>query len=437
MKKTSRRQFLSSAATASAAGALGGCATPQAEPVAVAAATPPAPAPPKEEPVVVAANTPARRTLGANDRIQCGFIGIGNRGGSLLDSTLTLPDVDVIAVCDIYDSARSEAQAKCAKKVADARAYVQYDEMLAKEKLDAVVIATPDHLHAPAILAALECGHDVYTEKPMTLTWQEAAAVRERVQSTGAVLQVGTQLRSMPMYQKAREVVQSGGIGKLVMVQVNRHGWGGHTRPTPPGFNQSQVRWDLFLRDTKQYAFDPQRYLNWRRYVEYSNGAAGDLMLHHLDIFHFISGCTMPPRVMSVGDIYQISDGRTCPDNISVLLEYNEKFHFNFSASFVNGHFGLFERYLGSEGSIEVRDMSDMTIYRGRRSDEKAEKVPTSGILNEPHLKDFFACMRTRKTPIAPVDAGWMGATCCHMSVLSEQSGQSAKWDAASSSVKV
>ena len=88
--------------------------------------------------------------------------------------------------------------------------------------------------------------------------------------------------------------VQSGGIGKLVMVQVNRHGWGGHTRPTPPGFNESQVRWDLFLRDTKQYPFDPQRYLNWRRYVEYSNGAAGDLMLHHLDIFHFISGCTMP-----------------------------------------------------------------------------------------------------------------------------------------------
>lgn len=436
MKKTTRRQFLFNAATAGAAGALGGCATPSEEARIIAPAVQ-APEPAAEEPIVVAANTPTRRTLGPNDRIQCGFIGIGNRGGSLLDSTLKLPDVDVVAVCDIYDGARETALAKCKRKVADARAYVVFEEMLAKETLDAVVIATPDHLHAPAILAALDCKRDVYTEKPMTLTWQEALAVRERVRSTGAVLQVGTQLRSMPMYQKAREVVQSGGIGKLVMVQANRHGWGGHSRPMPSGFDPSHVRWDLFLRDTKEYAFDPQRYLNWRRYVEYSNGAAGDLMLHHLDIFHFITGCTMPPRVMSVGDIYEAKDERTCPDNIGVLLEYNERFHFNFAASFTNGHFGLVERYLGSEGTLEIDDMSSLTIYRGRRGEEKAEKVGSAGILNEPHLQDFFACMRSRKTPIAPVDAGWMGATCCHMSVLSEQSGQSAKWDAATSSVKV
>lgn len=426
--KTTRRQFLSNAATAGATGALSGCATIAAHEQTAA---------PGEKPIVVAANAPARRALGANNRIRCAFIGIGNRGGSILDSTLTLDDVDVAAVCDIYDGAREAALAKCQKRVPHARSYVVFEELLAKEKLDAVVIATPDHLHAPAILAALECGRDVYTEKPMTLTWQEAQAVRERVQSTGAVLQVGTQLRSMPMYQKAREVVQSGGIGKLVMVQVNRHGWGGHSRPVPPGFNASQVRWDLFLRDTKEYPFDPQRYLNWRRYVEYSNGAAGDLMLHHLDIFHFITGCAMPPRVMSVGDIYYAQDGRTCPDNIGVLLEYNEKFHFNFAASFVNGHFGLVERYLGSDGTLEVRDMSELTIYRGQRGDEKAETITSAGILNGPHLQNFFDCMRTRKTPIAPVDAGWMGATCCHMSVLSEQSGQSAKWDAAANLVKV
>lgn len=419
--KTTRRQFLTNAA---AAGTMAGCATTGRHEA-------------ESKPIRVAANTPARRTLGANDRIQCGFIGIGGRGGSLLDSTLTIHGVDVVAVCDIYDGAREAALAKCKKKLPGARAYVVFEEMLAKEKLDAVVIATPDHIHAPAIIGALECGHDVYTEKPMTLTWQEAQAVRERVTSTRAVLQVGTQLRSMPMYQKAREVVQSGGIGKLVMVQVNRHGWGGHTRPTPPGFDQSQVRWDLFLRDTKQYPFDPQRYLNWRRYVEYSNGAAGDLMLHHLDIFHFITGCTMPPRVMSVGDIYYMQDGRTCPDNIGVLLEYNEKFHFNFAASFVNGHYGLVERYLGSDGTIEVRDMSEMTVFRGKRNSEVAEKVTSTGILNEPHLQNFFDCMRSRQSPIAPIDAGVMGATCCHMAVLSEQSGQSAKWDATSNTVKV
>ena len=162
--KTTRRQFLSSTATAGAAGALGGCTTTAKQEQAAMSA------PPEEKPIVVAANMPTRRALGANDRIRCAFIGIGNRGGSLLDSTLTLDGVDVAAVCDIYDGAREAALAKCKKKVPDARAYVVFEELLAKEKLDAVVIATPDHLHAPAILAALECGRDVYTEKPMTLT---------------------------------------------------------------------------------------------------------------------------------------------------------------------------------------------------------------------------------------------------------------------------
>lgn len=424
MKKTSRRQFLSQVASTGAAGALAGCTTTA--------------APPEPEPAAVAvASAKTRRVLGANDRIRCGFIGVGNRGADLLGSTLTLADVDVVSVCDIYTPSREAALAKCRAKYPSATAHVDYLSMLDREQLDAVVIATPDHLHAPMILAALNASCDVYTEKPMTLTWEEARDVRACVERTGAVLQVGTQLRSMPMYQQAREVVQSGGIGKVVMVQVHRHGWGGHSRPRPASFDPSQVRWDLFVAHTRQYPFDEQRYLNWRRYVEYSNGAAGDLMLHHLDICHFVTGCKMPQRVMSVGDVYHIADGRTCPDNIGVLLEYAEKFQFNFAASFVNGHYGLVERYLGSEGTLEVREMSEMSIFRGRRREETEEKVGSTGIRNEPHLADFFACMRTRKKTIAPVDAGVMGATCCHMAVLSEQTGQSAKWDAAAQAVTV
>ncbi|MDZ4860907.1 MAG: Gfo/Idh/MocA family oxidoreductase, partial [Candidatus Hydrogenedentes bacterium] len=355
----------------------------------------------------------------------------------LLDSTLGLKDVDVIAVCDVYSGARDAAAAKCRAKYADAKSYIAFEDMLATEKLDAVVIGTPDHIHASAILAALDCNLDVYTEKPMTLTWQEAKAVRDRVNAKSAVLQVGTQLRSVGMYQKAREVVQSGAIGKVVMVQVDRHGWGGHTRKKPAGFLASDVDWQRFLRDTKSYPFDEQRYLNWRRYVEYSNGASGDLMLHHLDLCHFITGCGMPQRVMSVGGVYQINDGRTCADNIGVLLEYPEQFMFTFGASFVNGHFGLNERYLGSEGTLEIRDMSTLSIYNGKRQDETVEKVQSTGIHNEPHLEDFFRCMRTRQKPIAPIEAGFMGAVCCHMAVLSEQTGNAMVWDAASDSVKV
>ena len=428
-KNATRREFLSRMAAAGTVGGLGACAT---------SATRKAPT--RAKPVALSTGTSKRHTLGANERIQCGFIGVGNRGTSLLETVLGRADVDVIAVADIYDTALAKAAGQCRSKYSQVRSYVRFEDLLEKEKLDAVVIATPDHIHAPAILGALDCGYDVYTEKPMTLTWQDAQQVRDRAPAAGAVVQVGTQLRSMPMYQKAREAYQSGAIGRLVAVQVERHSGRGRTRPVPEDLNESHVQWDLFLRDTKPYPFDPNRFLNWRRYLEYSNGAAGDLMLHHLDIFHFITGCGMPERVMSVGGVYFYEDGRTCPDTIGVLLEYPERFQFSFTTTYVNGHYGLMERYLGSEGTIEIREMSEMSIYRSAGPSEKGdgdqeEIVPSAGVFNEPHLDDFFRCMRTREQTIAPVDAGCIGATCCHMAVLSEQTGESAKWDAATNQV--
>ena len=404
---SSRRDFLTAVAVLGAAGVTGGCATT------------PSSAPPKSRASV------QRRALKANDTIQCGFVGIGSRGSSLLKSVLAQKDVEVVAVCDIYDVALNAALDACRVRVPGVRSYVRFEDMLAHEKLDAVVIATPDHIHAPVILAALDHGMDVYTEKPMTLTADDARRVRDRARETGAVIQVGTQLRSMPMYQKARDVARSGGIGKLVAVQVNRHVGGGGKKKLADTINEQHVSWDLFLRNTKRYPFDPNRFANWRRYVDYSNGAAGDLMLHHLDICHFITGCSMPDRVMSVGGVYFLKDGRTCPDTISALLEYPEEFHFNFITTYVNGHYGLVERYLGSEGTIEVRDMGEMSIIRG----DKTEIVPSAGVLNEPHLEDFFRCMRTRQTTIAPVDAGFMGAACCHMAVLSQRNHECVSWN--------
>ena len=115
-----------------------------------------------------------RRAAGANDRIRCGFIGIGSRAGSILQSTLPFEDVDVVAVADTYDTNRAKALAACKTKYADATEFVRFEEMLEKAKLDCIVTGTPDHVHAPVILAALDAGLDVYTEKPMTLTWETA-----------------------------------------------------------------------------------------------------------------------------------------------------------------------------------------------------------------------------------------------------------------------
>ena len=378
-------------------------------------------APPKKKP-------PKRRALGANDRIRCGFIGVGSRGSSLLESTLKLDGVDVVAVCDTYQVWRDRARTWCQEKVEKVGAYERFEKMLDKEPLDAVVIATPDHIHPAAIFAALDHGLDVYTEKPMTLSWQVAQQIRQRVRDTGAVLQVGTQLRSMPMYQRARALYQSGELGELVLVQVNRHSKSNRLQEmqTPVEASEKNVRWDLFLAHTAEYGFDPLRYFHWRQFIEYSNGYFGDLMLHHLDICHFLTGTGMPARIKGTGGIYHFDDGRSCPDTVSALVEYPDTgFHFNYTTTACNGHYGLVERYLFSNGTLEMRDMTEMSIYRG----ESEEVVPSEGIKNGPHLENFFACMRSRATPIAPVEAGVMGAACTELAMASMLTGDAVAWE--------
>jgi predicted dehydrogenase len=406
MPTQSRRAFMASATALGFGGSLSGCAS-FAHTGAVVASR-------------------KRRDLSANERIRCGFVGVGSRGGSILSSTLKRDDVEVVAVCDTYDDYREGAVERCKKKRGEVADYVRFEDMIEKEALDAVVVATPDHVHGDAILHALNHKLDVYSEKPMTLTWKEAKAVRNRAQDTGAVFQVGTQLRSMALYQKARDLVQDGAIGTLVEVNVNRHYRGSVLGPrVPDKLDESRVHWDVFQRDAKKYKFDARRYFEWRQFREYSNGALGDLMLHHIDQCHFITGCSMAQRVMSVGGIYFWDDGRTVPDTVSVLVEYPEGFHFNYTTTAANAHYGLRERYLGSDGTIEIRGMGAMSVYG--KSGEKKEV--SDGPKNDPHLADFFDNMRFRGKTIAPVEAGFMAATCAHMAVLSQRSGESAKWD--------
>ncbi|HPO15833.1 MAG TPA: Gfo/Idh/MocA family oxidoreductase [Candidatus Hydrogenedentes bacterium] len=415
-KRTSRREFIERAAGIGTIGILAGCATTTAE---------------TKQPV----SAVKRRIVGANDRIQLGFIGIGSRAGSMLESTLAMDGVDVVAVCDTYDANLNRASEWCKKKVPGVRSYIAFEDMLEKEHMDAIVTGTPDHIHFPVILAALDAGLDVYTEKPMTLTWESAKIIRDRVRETGAVVQVGTQLRSMEMYHKARAVAQSGELGKLMSVHVHRDGGGSllDKSKTPVNATESTTHWPLFLRDTKKYAYDPLRYFHWRQFREYSNGYFGDLMMHHMDMCHFITGCGMPSRVKAVGGIYLLHDGRTCPDTVSAILEYPEEFHFTYTTTAANAHYGLVERYLFEKGVFEIRGMGEMSIFR----DKKEEKVPSKGILNEPHLQNFFDCIRTRQKPIAPVEAGLMAAACAHMAVLSMDQGETATWDAARECVEL
>lgn len=425
---SSRRDFLRHAAALGMTGAVAGCATTQTAqaPPPAAPVAPVAAAAPVEAPKAI----PERRTPAPGEKIRIGWIGAGSRGGGVLQEALPFDDIDVVAVCDSYDPWRDRAVAWCkkARPNTPVTPYVRFEEMLEKETLHAVHIATPDHIHFPAIMAALDLGLDVYSEKPMTLTWDEAEAVQARVDETGAVLQVGTQLRSLSMYRQVRERLAAGEIGQLVEVHVNRHSAGGSlTRRNPPGeVTAANTHWEVFLRDTKQYAFDPRRYFLWRLYEEYSNGVIGDLMVHHLDICHFVTGAAMPTCVMSVGDNAVFKDGRTVPDTVSVLLKYGEGFHFNYTTTLANNHYGLVERYIGTEGVIDIEGMGSFTVHR-RGS---ADTVKSPALDTKAHLADFYRCIRSRGTTIAPAAAGFQASAVASMAMLSQRTERAVLWNA-------
>lgn len=365
--------------------------------------------------------------------LRLAWVGVGTRGSSTLQSALKMPGASVVAIADTYEIYRNRALAWCREKQRDVQGYDHFEDLFAKEKLDGVVIATPDHIHASAAIAAMERGIAVYSEKPITLTLDSAKAMRAAVEKSKLPFQTGTQLRSMPMYQKAREVYRSGSLGQLMLVQINRHFAGGPitSKDTPAEANEKTVDWPAFLRDTKPYPWSPDRYFCWRQFLEYSNGYFGDLMLHHVDMCHFITGAGMPSKVVASGGIYHFNDGRTCPDTVSAVLEYPEKFHVNFTCTAGNDHYGIVERYLFTEGTIEVTGMGKMTIYR--KSSE--ENVPSAGILNEPHLQDFFTAIKSGAKTIAPIEAGLQGAVCAHMAMRSMQENKAMLWDAAKEEV--
>jgi len=264
--------------------------------------------------------------LGANERIRFAVIGVGGRGGGhvgeLLDRIKNSPEVNIklTAVCDVYDARAQGNAQRCGGE-----AYRDYRELIEKAKPDAVVIATPDHWHAPISLDCLDAGIHVYCEKPMTLYWEEAKTVYERVQSTGLAFQVGAQGCSDDVFWQAQKQVKAGALGKLIWSQTGAY------RNVPGGdwnygldFNADPTKnldWNLWLGSAPKRPFELDRYCNFRKYWDYSGGLATDLLYHSLSHMQIALGPQFPIRVVASGGNYAAFD-REVPDCFHVLIDY-------------------------------------------------------------------------------------------------------------------
>ncbi len=384
-----------------------------------------------------------RRILGANDRINVGVIGTGGRANGLMRTVKARiemkGDARIVATSDIY-AKRKEAGRQTAG--IDAKdVHHDYRDLLARPDIDAVIIATPDHWHSVMATDAIKAGKDVYLEKPMTLTVEEARDLSRTVKQSDRVLQVGSQYTSNQLYRKAREIVQDGWIGPVLWAQAtySRNSiWGEWNYEIDPGVTAEEVGWKNFLGSAPNRPFDPDRYFRWRKYWDYSGGIATDLFYHYLSPLRQIMGIEFPTRVTGSGGIYVHKD-REVPDTYSTTIEYAGDYC-TMSASMANAaanqYFGM--AIYGHEGTITFDRNLVIVEPEWQFRDKFIEKtgaekmyveIPPHDMQKE-HMDNFLDCVRSRQQPVFNAEFGYKIMTAIKLGVDSYRQGKVMVWDA-------
>jgi len=408
---------------------------------------------------VLVAGVPGRSVLGANDRINVALIGLGDRGSDhlalLLEHRKNKPDIEIVALCDVYQKRLNLAL----QKAQGARTYLHHQEVLERSDVDAVFIATPDHWHASITLAAMERGKDVYVEKPMTHTVEEAEAVAHKAQDLKRVVQVGVQGLSWNRWHKIREIIQSGMIGQVVAVEgtYSRNDpngdwnegewWSIDPAAGPNAAGENYIDWKQWLGPAPQIPFNADRFFRFRKYWDYSGGIATDLHYHVVAPFHLAVANDFPTRVAGMGGLWVYHDGREVPDTFLTAADYPSKFSMTIQSSQVNEN-GPMTRIRGTKATIHLSDewegppsrqydyadiFPESPFIQEFVKKNGNDQVRVDGVGNEgdlKHVDNFFECVRSRKQPNCHADIGYKVCATTDLSVRSFRTGKVYYFDA-------
>ena len=358
------------------------------------------------------------RILGANERLQLGLIGCGERGRYDTSNFVKAGNVDVVALCDVWGD--NLDRAKTAPSAANARTFADHRKLLEIKELDVALICVPDHWHVPIAIDALNAGKDVYVEKPLTLKAEEGPLVVKAARTNKRVCQVGMQQRSGKHYLQAKqEYIDSGKLGKITLCRTWWHGNGYHLRKAPAALatQPANLDWAHFLGPLKWRDWDPQQYWNWRAYLDFGGGQVTDLFTHWLDVVHMFMGKDIPISAQAAGGVYHFKDGRTAPDTINVLLEYPSEFTATFEATLVPGITGAAQEFCGTQGRLWI-DRSRYEFYPlGRNVQPVVVRAQSSIDLD--HVQNFLDCVQSRRLPNGDVLVGHRSAQASHLGNLS------------------
>lgn len=371
-----------------------------------------------------------RRAFGANDRISLAIIGAGDRGTSHIADIAKLKDshnVAITAVCDVWRVNLDKAAERVTKWFGAAPfTTTRFGEVLVRDDVDAVVIATPDFGHTPIMLEALKAGKDVYVEKPMSLEMDIANEALDLARANGRVVQVGTQKRSEGKWRAAHEFLAGQGLGTLTRVSssvcFNHPRWARDVSDC----KAEDVDWEAYLFNREKVPFDPNLIRRWHLYRMCTNGLAGLWMCHLVDVAHIITGATYPDSAVALGGIYQWKDGREHTDVFHALLDYPEGFLFDWSMSITNAAGNRYNAH-GRYGTMDVERLT----YSGDGG-EKGHEIEAGAITAQPdgnHMANWFECLRSRERPAADIAFGHQHSVATIMAAEALHTGQRMKYD--------
>lgn len=386
------------------------------------------------------------RVRGANERIRIGIIGCGQRGKNhhmeAIHRHAEAMNLEIVAVADPWRVAREEANAKAREwQSADVRQYVSYADLIARDDIDAVMISSPDHLHTTHLEAAARAGKHIYIEKPLATEMDKLLRAVDAVTAAGTVVQVGTQLRSLPGIVGAREVIRNATIGKISLIEERRNA----SRPywynyLNRGVLKADIEWKEFLGDRPMRPFDAKLFEGWFGYYEFSQGPIPQWGAHFLDMIHFMMECGIPESCVCSGGVLTWKDeyAFTAPDFVQATWMYPEGFALMSSNNFGNSAANT-RKLFGASGTLKVDNWNAPTYSAegGRRRDGSIRGENEVAPIPRPdHFLDWFQCMRSGGKPHAPIEEGYQHAVACLMAVKSYDTGKKTLYDPVSRSIK-
>jgi predicted dehydrogenase len=412
------------------------------------------------------AQTEPVKPVSPNDHIQIALIGAGGQGQGDTAEAVQVPGVKLVAAADCYDGRLVHCKERWGQDVFTTR---DYNEILARKDIDAVIIGTPDHWHKQASVDAMKAGKDVYCEKPMIHLYSDGPEMIEAAKANKRILQLGSQRVSSIIYAKAKELLAAGAIGELNMVMARwdrNSSVGAWNYSVPPDASTTTCDWPRFLGTAPKIPFNAEHFFQWRKWKAYGTGVAGDLFVHLFSGTHFITGSHGPTRAMATGGLRFWKDGRDAADVMLGLFDYREGFNLSLRVNFVDGgeeSEGL--TFTGSEGTIDIGD-NGLTLNRVPREKEPGlfinsfseatqrqmhadylEKYPhqhpdsisgggtqkfvvdASYSDSYDHFKNFFAAVRSRQPVVEDGVFGYRAAGAALLANLSLERGSVVHWD--------